>query len=538
MVGRLTLSWANKDRSLVDDGKGGYRWVDPDDVRAREVRLLDPVSQVGDAVGTPTDNLLVRGDGLDAMRALTRIPEYADVYRGKVKLVYIDPPFNTRQAFEHYDDSLEHSVWLSMMRERLEVIRDLLSPDGSVWVHLDDAEMAYCKVLMDEVFGRGSFIASIRWQKSYTRENRTAISISDDSIAVYAPLGADWKHVRNALPNTDEQLGRYVNPDNDPRGPYKPTPMHAKAEKGRRLTQFYTVVTPSGRKVDPPPGRCWLFTEPRYREVLADGRIYFGKDGDGVPTIKKYLSEVQGGLVPNTWWTYDEVGTTGTAKSEIAALVPSSTPFSTPKPERLLERIIQIGSNPGDIVLDAFAGSGTTAAVAHKMGRRWVTIEREDATVDTFTRPRLKKVVGGDDPGGITESAGWSGGGGFSELRVAPPVIEVGATGSATTINLQAEAGRIERAIAAQLGYAIDAGDESDASKLIARSGRSRLAVTRGVADEALVAVLVSQLGDDELLLLAAPMVAPGAREALAATAPGSRIVRYPRELFPAGAVR
>jgi adenine-specific DNA-methyltransferase len=428
-----------------------------------------------------------------------------------------------------------------MMRERLEAIRDLLAPDGSVWVHLDDAEMAYCKVLMDEVFGRSAYVATIRWQKSYTRENRTAISVSDDAIAVYSPMGTDWKAVRNPLPNSDAQLGRYINPDHDPRGPYKPTPMHAKAEKGRRSAQFYTIVTPSGRKVDPPPGRCWLFTEPRYHEVLADGRIYFGRDGSGVPTVKKFLSEVQGGLVPNSWWTHEEVGTTGTAKAEIAALIPGVIPFSTPKPERLLERVIHIGSNPDDIVLDTFAGSGTTAAVAHKMGRRWVTIEQQESTVDTFTRPRLERVVAGSDPGGITPSAGWEGGGGFAELRVAPPVVDVidRGQGIATVVDLEAEPGRLERSVAAQLGYRVDVNPAAPgAPRLIGTKGRSRLAVVRGIADEGLVASLVSQLADDELLVIAAPMIAPGAREALRMAVPGGRIIRYPTGFEATGVAR
>ncbi|QNO37189.1 site-specific DNA-methyltransferase [Protaetiibacter sp. SSC-01] len=539
MSGRLTLSWANKEKALISDGAGGYRWVDPDDWRAREVRLLDPVSLVGDATGAPTDNLLIRGDGLDAMRSLARIPEYADVYRGKVKLVYIDPPFNTGQAFEHYDDALEHSVWLSMMRQRLEAIRDLLAPDGSVWVHLDDAELAYCKVLMDEVFGRSAYVATIVWQKTHTRENRTAISTSNDSILVYAPYGSDWKAVRNVLPSTDEQLARYSNPDHDPRGPWQSTPMHAKAEKGRRSAQFYTIVSPSGRPIDPPPGRCWLFTRDRYEEMLADNRITFGA-GDGVPRIKKFLAEVQAGLVPNTWWTHAEVGTTGTGKAELVAMFPGAVPFSTPKPERLIERVIQVGSNPGDIVLDAFAGSGTTAAVAHKMRRRWVTVEQQESTVQSFTRPRLQKVVDGADAGGVTGSTGWLGGGGFTEIRVAQPVVQVvqSEQQTATVVDLSAEPGRLERSVAAQLGYRLDADPAIDHAQLIGTKGRSRLAVVRGVADEGLVSSLVSALGDDELLLLAAPMVAPGAREALRAAAPGSRIVRYPSGLEVSGVGR
>lgn len=376
MNGRLTLTWANKDRALLSHGESGYGWVDRDDPRARELRLLDEVDRVGEVAGDASDNLLIRGDSLDALRALVHTPELAAEYRGKVKLVYIDPPFNTGQAFEHYDDSLEHSVWLGMMRERLVLIKELLSPEGSVWVHLDDAEMAYCKVLMDEIFGRASYIATIMWQKSHTRENRTAISSGHEYLIVFAPMGSEWKTVRNVLPSSDEQLSRYTNPDNDPRGPWQSTPMHAKAEVGRRAEQFYTITTPSGRQVNPPPGRCWLYTRERYEELLADGRISFA-GGEGVPRVKKFLSEVQAGLVPNSFWLHSEVGTTGTGKAEIVALASDATPFSTPKPERLIERVVHIGSNSGDVVLDCFAGSGTTAAVAHKMGRRWITVHRD-----------------------------------------------------------------------------------------------------------------------------------------------------------------
>lgn len=536
MVGRLTLSWANKDKSLVADGAGGYLWVDPDDVRAREVRLLDPVSRVGDAGGTPADNLLVRGDGLDAMRSLARIPEYAEVYRGRVKLVYIDPPFNTRQAFEHYDDSLEHSVWLGMMRERLEAIRDLLAPDGSVWVHLDDAEMAYCKVLMDEVFGRQNFVATVVWQRTNSPRNSAQFLSSDtDYLLVYAQEIDRLSF--NMLGRTDEMDAKFKNPDGDERGPWFAADLSARNfySKGS-----YVVTAPGGKQHGPGAGRFWAVSEDTMGQLDADGRIWWGSAGNNKPTRKLFLAEVRQGRVPSTMWLPEEVGYVRNGKQETKSLL-GGDPFATPKPERLLERVLTIGSSPGDIVLDAFAGSGTTAAVAHKMGRRWVTVEQQESTVDVFTRPRLAKVVDGEDPGGVTESTGWTGGGGFSELRVAPPVVEVSEAGSVTTVALQAEPGRIERAVAAQLGYELDAVPHPDAvcgPGLIGRSGRSRLAVTRSVADEGLVAVLVSELGDDELLLLAAPMVAPGTREALAAAVPGSRVVRYPRELFTARAAR
>ena len=534
MVGRLTLSWANKDRSLIADGEGGYLWVDADAVRAREVRLLDPMDRIGDATGLPSDNLLIRGDGLDAMRALATIPEYSHVYRGKVKLVYIDPPFNTRQAFEHYDDSLEHSVWLSMMRERLEIIHDLLAPDGSAWVHLDDAEMAYCKVLMDEVFGRTNYVATVVWERKSGRANDAMISSSHDSILVVARSADAFRTQRNHLLHGDSTTG-YTNPDDDPRGPWIQGDFTA---RDIRENLQYEIVAPDGTVVVPPPGRHWRTTQQKFEQLRAENRIHFRSTG--MPRQKVFLSESPG-VVPNTWWAMSEVGSSDMASRESTAMFGRAGMFSTPKPERLLERIIHIGSNPGDIVLDAFAGSGTTAAVAHKMGRRWVTIEREDATVDTFTRPRLARVVAGEDPGGVTASTGWKGGGGFTEMRVAERVIDVVATESvtSTTVVLDAQPGILERSIAAQLGYALDTpGTSLRSNGIVGRAGRSRLAVTRRVADPGLVAALVSELGDDDLLLLTAPMVAPGAREALATAVPGSRILRFPDELYPTGAVR
>ncbi|OJX63140.1 MAG: hypothetical protein BGO95_08965 [Micrococcales bacterium 73-13] len=545
MSGRLTLSWANKDRALVSDGAGGYRWVDPDDPRAREVRLLEEVSRHGDG-----ENLLIRGDGLAAMRSLARIPEYARRYRGRVRLVYIDPPFNTGQAFEHYDDALEHSVWLGMMRERLEAIRELLAPDGSVWVHLDDAEMAYCKVLMDEVFGRRNFVATVVWQKLYAPENRTDLSSMQDYLLVYASDRAAWKSARNLLDRSERQTAQYRNPDDDPRGPWKGENFTGKAGPGRRAEQFYTIVSPAGRAFDPPPGRCWVYTRDRYQELLEDGRIWFGRDGTSGPSVKRFLDEVSSGVVPGTWWAFEDVGHNQEAKQALVAMFPGQTPFDTPKPERLLQRIVHIASNPGDIVLDAFAGSGTTAAVAHKMRRGWVAVEREESTVEAFTRPRLAKVVDGEDRGGITEAVGWIGGGGFRELRVAPPTYRVVETAGFRALGLPAVDGAtLARSVAAQLGYEVEpdlAGGRDDgvpsigsggaagwASQPFAgRKGRARLAVVAGVADESLVDGLLAGLDEGETLTLATTMAAPGTAQALRARSRGSRLLLVPHDLF------
>lgn len=407
--GKLSLSWAGKDAKLIGTEDGKYEWVGNNDVRVGEVRCLAEVEQVTSTVSNPTpgatdDNMLIVGDSADALRVLLKHPDYASKYRRKVKLVYIDPPFNTGQAFDHYDDGLEHSVWMTMMRDRLVQIRDLLAEDGSVWVHLDDAEMAYCKVIMDEVFGRQSFVATIAWQKIHGRDNRASFSKSQDYIMIYAPSGKAWKDHRNLIPRTQAEIdASYSNIDNDPRGPWTSGDMSAQGGHGTE-SQFYDITLPSGRVVSPSSGRCWLYTREVFEKNAADNRIWFGKTGDGVPRIKRFLSEVQDGMVPTTWWTFGEVGSNDTAKKEIKSLIDVKKPFDTPKPEQLMERIINIGSNPGDIVLDCFAGSGTTAAVAHKLGRQWVTVELSPETASNFTSARLQKVVSGEDEGGITYS--------------------------------------------------------------------------------------------------------------------------------------
>ena len=397
-----TLNWLSRDEDVTAADAVPYR-------------LLEEVPELG-AGDSDAGNMLIRGDNLDALKAL--LPFYA----GQVKCIYIDPPYNTKSAFEHYDDNLEHARWLAMIYPRLVLLRELLAEDGSVWVSIDDHEGHYLKVLLDELFGRSNFVAHIVWQRTHTRENRTDISDVHDTVLVYAKNRDRWGLVRNPLPASEEQLARYQNLDNDPRGPWASLPAHAKAEKGRRQAQFFTVTTPSGRKVDPPSGRCWLYTESRFREMVEDNRIWFGEKGTNVPRVKKFLSEVQTGLVPSTWWPYQEVGTTGRAKAEITALFPGDVPFSTPKPEQLVERVLHVGSNPGDLVLDSFLGSGTTAAVAHKMGRRYIGIEMGDHAA-THCQPRLKKVIEGEQ-GGISEAIGWKGGGGFRFFKLGPSVFD------------------------------------------------------------------------------------------------------------------
>jgi len=357
------------------------------------------------------DNRLIFGDNLLALKALEQ--EFA----GKVKCVFIDPPYNTGSAFTHYDDGLEHSIWLSLMRDRLEIIRNLLAEDGSLWITIDDNEAHYLKVLCDEVFGRANFVADITWQKRTSRENRAAIGSSHDHLLLYAKCGpVEWKNVRNLLPPSDEG---FANPDNDPKGPWRSIPFSA---QGWRPNQMYQIRTPSGDLLDPPKGRCWGATEEVFKRYLEEGRVYFPKSGKGRPRIKTYKGEEKG-LVPSSIFFAREAGDNQSAKKEILSLFPDQKAFDTPKPEKLLNLILTIATNPGDLVLDSFAGSGTTGAVAHKMGRRWIMVELGEHC-HTHIIPRMKKVIDGEDPGGITKAVGWKGGGGFRYYRLAPSLLE------------------------------------------------------------------------------------------------------------------
>jgi len=527
-AGRLELTWTNKEMRLLAHEDGRYEWVSPADYRVAETRLLHNVSTVGDVTPDATrasDNLLIRGDALHGLTSLLELPEFARVYAGNVRLCYIDPPFNTGQAFEHYDDALEHSVWLTMMRDRLVQIRRLLSESGSVWLHLDDAEVHRARCVLDEVFGATNYVATIIWRKTHSRENRTDISTIHENLLVYARDKTAWSRDRNRLPPTSEVIADYVNLDDDPRGPWKRTPAHAKAEKGRRESQYYTLVTPSGREVLPPEGRCWVYTQERFEELVADDRVWFGRHGTGVPRIKKFLSEVDPGLVPTSIWGHDEVGSTATAKQEIVTLFPGALPFSTPKPEALLHRLIYIATDPGDVVVDCFLGSGTTAAVAHKMGRRWVGMEWRPETVATYALPRLTKVAGGEDLGGVTNDTGWAGGGGFRVLDIAPSMFEDDA--GRVVLADWATNGALGEATAAQLGF-----DYVDQPPFCGLKGRTRLAVVDGLVGEEVVRVLAGALAGQERAVVCGTAIDPAARSVLKQLRPGSTMRKIPSSIL------
>ena len=363
---------------------------------------------VTERVGTcgKPPNLLVQADCLTALKALTSDPNY----RADVRLAYLDPPFNTGERFRDFNDAMDRQEWLEIMADRLSATWDLLRADGSLWVHCDDAEQASLRVLMDELFGRASFVATMVWQRRYSRENRRAFSTAHDYLHVFAPAGSEWKHHRNRLPRSDKP-GTWKNSDNDPRGMWSTVSLVAQGGHGTE-SQFYAITLPSGRAVEPPPGSCWRVTRDKYEQLDREGLIWCGPDGDNVPRRKVFEQDAQG-LVPSTWWTYHEVGHNAEGNAELRRLFPDEIPFSTPKPERLMARIIHTASNPGDLVIDPFLGSGTTAVVAHKSERRWIGIEANPHTIQRFAYPRLRAVIDGRDSGGVTDALEWRGGGGF-----------------------------------------------------------------------------------------------------------------------------
>ena len=351
-----------------------------------------------------SDNLIIKGNNLIALASLV------ERFSGKVKCIYIDPPYNTGSDGFNYNDSFNHSTWLTFMKNRLEHAQKLLADDGSIWISIDDDEQAYLKVLADDIFKRDNFVATVIWEKKYSPQNdATWLSDSHDFILVYAKNKSKWRP--NLLPRTEEMDARYKNPDNDPRGRWMPSDISVRTYSA---AYDYPITTPSGRIVNPPLGRSWGFPPSRFEELLADNRIWFGTNGNRVPMLKRFLSDVKQGLVSKTIWFRDEVGDNMEAKGELLDL---DLLFGTPKPERLLERILTLATKAGDVVMDFFLGSGTTAAVAHKMGRRYIGVEQMDY-VQTLAVERLKKVIGGEQ-GGISAKVGWKGGGSFVYCELA-----------------------------------------------------------------------------------------------------------------------
>ena len=354
------------------------------------------------------DNRLIFGDNLLALKALEQ------EFTGKIKCIVIDPPYNTGSAFEHYDDGVEHSLWLSLMRDRLEVIRSLLGADGSLWITIDDNEGHYLKVLCDEVFGRANFIGTIVWNHSVQSKGYSGkLSVHHNYVLVYQKTE---RFVLRDLPRTEEHNVNYSNPDNDPRGLWRSGDVRNALV---RPNLMYEIKTPSGKVIKHPP-KGWRFSKETFEREFTEGKIMFSKDETRI--IRKIYLADQDGRVPETLWFANEAGTTREASGEVRGFVEGDF-FDTPKPERLIQRVLQIATSPGDWVLDSFGGSGTTGAVAHKMGRRWIMVELGEHC-HTHIIPRLKKVIDAADPGGITEAVGWKGGGGFRYYRLAPSLLE------------------------------------------------------------------------------------------------------------------
>lgn len=569
---------------------------------------------------------------MHVLDVLSKVPEYAERYLGKVKLVYIDPPFNTGQAFTNYDDNIEHSVWLTMLRDRLRQIKPLLTDDGTVWVHLDDAEVHRCRSVLDEELGAENFVGTVIWQKAYSpRNDAPAFSTDQDYILVYSKQPG-WRSNRwDRLASRD---ALYKSTDGDPRSWVSGDPAAPSAH--RNQTWVYAIQSPfTGELIYPAKGRCWgqmqdsmqaLVEEwgvPYRREVLDDDerravicgvdvsevrkgipalmvnmdlgeaekiararhaqgswpRLYFTKGGDGGLKLKRYLDEISSTRAPQTLWLHSDVGHSRSAKHEINLLFPDANAFATPKPERLLQRILDIGSNPGDIVLDCYAGSGTTAAVAHKMGRRWVTSELLASNVHTFTKPRLVKVVKGDDRGGITTTTArvaadtlpdgmspeeaqeftrllkkvargqddldagtlqalrqltktkpqnttiWHGGGGFAHLQVGPSMFE--SVGGIVVLAEWATQGRLAQAMCAQLGvrYQPD-------GIFAATHGQVRYVILDGLVGPGTVAAILDQLPEKQIVAVWATQIDPEAEEALRKARKGSRLTKIPEAVL------
>ena len=606
---RLQLTWYNKDKALIptETGKYGYTWVDPSDPRYCEIHTLVLDDYVQGAQ-TPKsdefeysehadlepqdDNLLILGESGDVLEALTRVPELAEKYVGQVKLIYIDPPFNTAQTFASYEDNLEHSIWLTMMRDRLLHLKKLLSADGSIWVHLDDAEMHRMRLLMDEIFGPQNFVATIVWNRVDNATSRASDTIvpSHDFILVYrksgafVPVEALTKEIPSHYNKVDAEGRFYCNRSLRKAG--------AAARRVDRPSMWFPITAPDGEEVwpiraDGSEGRWQWGAEKAVRDY--EKLDWMMTDRGIEPFIRIYYEE--GATLPNqTWWPYSEVGSNRVSKIELGQIFPNLDLFATPKPERLLERIIAIGSVPGDIVLDVFAGSGTTAAVAQKMGRRWVTCELLESTFNTFTRPRLEKVINDQDPGGITRTKGervdatedglpdgvspedaakftsvlnklikddpelkksvevktlkaasktrrtkevlnWRGGGGFQVAHLSPACFDYDPALGRVMLTAAATGQTLIESVAANLGFSLLHPD--DDIMFDGQRGNSLLKVIEGVATTEEVDRLVEQIQPGETIVLAATVVLDGVREHLRRACKGSRVVAIPDDIFP-----
>lgn len=504
--GRLELTWTNKHLRLLAHDDGSYEWTEPSDYRVAEVRLLHDIAAVGTAgKHRAADNLLIRGDALHALTSLAKLPEFASDYHGKVKLAYLDPPFNTRRSFLHYDDNLAHSVWLTMMRDRLVQVKELLAPDGSVYVHCDASEGHYLKAVMDEVFTRANFRNEIVWKRTSAHSDAKTWSQVTDSILFYtnsAPFTWEPPYTEH---NEVYLASKYRFTDSDGRS-YRLGDLNS---PNPRPNLMYTW------KGFPSPKFGWRYSRETMARLDTEGRIWYPDDKSKRPQLKRYLDESKGRLMDNLWTDIPPVN----------PQAKENTRFDTQKPEKLLARIIDASSEPGDIVLDCFAGSGTTAAVAHKMGRRWVMVERQAETIERFALPRVTKLTQGADAKGA-DLFDWPGGGGFRLLDVAPSMFQ--ADGGLVVLADWMTNGALAEATAAQLGFAC-----TPEPPFTGRKGMSRLAVIDGVVNEAVVQLVVRALPEGERVVICGTGLDPQARATLSALRPGSKLRKIPVALLP-----
>jgi adenine-specific DNA-methyltransferase len=472
---------------LIWIGKGNEPKLEP------RILIEDPNKSFGDL---KSENMLIHGDNLLALKALEQN------FTGQIKCISVDPPYNTGNAFEHYDDGIEHSQWLNLMKPRLEILKNLLHKDGSIWINIDADESHYLKVLCDEVFGRQNFVDEVIWQRAYSPINlKKTLSRSHDIILVYAKNAQGFE--LNKLPRSEDANDRYKNPDNDDRGVWKSSDLSVGPPIEKNI---YEITTPSGRKVLPPKGYSWRLSKERLEEFIADNRIWFGPDGKSVPSIKRFLSEVKDGITAMTLWTYQEVGHNQDAKKEVKVFNETNV-FATPKPERLIHRVLHLASNEGDWVLDSFLGSGTTSAVAHKMRRRWIGIELGNHAT-THCLPRMHQVVTGKDNGGISEAVNWKGGGGFKFYTLAPSLVQKDKYGS-EIINPQYNANMLAAAMAMQEGFRYQP-DENNYWKQGMSSEKDFIFTTTQFVTVAMLDKLTEELQPGESLLICCKSFAKG----------------------------
>ncbi|NKB77265.1 MAG: site-specific DNA-methyltransferase [Gammaproteobacteria bacterium] len=512
---KLELTWIGKEkrprlepRILLEEPEFSYQREDVDELATGETADLFAHNASGDGDGDgesenendgnhpapappSQDNILIHGDNLLALKALEQ------QYAGKVKCVFIDPPYNTGSAFTHYDDGVEHSMWLTLIRDRLEIIKNLLSEDGSLWITIDDNECHYLKVLCDEVFGRRNFLTSLTWVKRVSPANDAKLFSSDhDHVLIYSKSKNHWS--LNRLDRSAKHNSSYKNPDGDHRGPWNSVTYTGNKSLSERPNLHYAITNPTtGEQIYPPKTLTWRYGHQTHLNNEQNDLLYWGKDGKSKnPRLKKFLSDATA-VVPRSVWHHAETGSTQTGMTEQKTMF--DTPFATPKPEKLLERIIHIATNPGDLVLDSFAGSGTTGAVAHKMGRRWIMVELGDHC-KTHIVPRLKKVIDGDDQGGISKAMNWKGGGGYKFYRVAPSLLKKDKWGN-WVINPEYNGEMLSEAMCKHMGYAY--GPSPDLFWLHGQASENNyIYVTTGTLSHEQLAVISDEVGDERSLLI------------------------------------